>query len=114
MAVAKEGEVIYISIHVPRKRDDLVESAYALRDTFISIHVPRKRDDPEALLPFPVFPNFNPRPPQEGRQVRRRRKDEKRWIAIHVPRKRDDDVSSISTLRVSGISIHVPRKRDDY
>ena len=80
---------IYISIHVPRERNDARYVQPVLVQA-ISIHVPRERDD-WAL----------------GVQSKNRR------ISIHVPRERDDfGLDSIPTA-TRFISIHVPRERDD-
>ncbi len=38
-------DCIEISIHVPRKRDDIFVQTYHYPECKISIHVPRKRDD---------------------------------------------------------------------
>ena len=82
-------ELLVISIHVPRMRDDGLD---APRDHAkgISIHVPRMRDDrPPAGGSF-TPENFNPRPSHEGRQQ-----------------------AVIGDILLDPISIHVPRMRDD-
>ncbi|MFR5071373.1 MAG: hypothetical protein ACLTDS_04070 [Bianqueaceae bacterium] len=67
-------EVIYISIHVP-KRDDLLSRLCVAR-YFISIHVPA-RGTTRKLVALPVF-QFQSTSPARGTTSPRRRKDEKR------------------------------------
>ena len=82
-------EPTFISIHVPRMRDDM-HSHNLLEPTFISIHVPRMRDDANANIGRHIYIDFNPRPSHEGRRSRERLSELAKRISIHVPRMRDD------------------------
>ena len=79
---------------------------------FISIHVPRMRDDYLPLMVACHYYNFNPRPSHEGRLIAWQSSGQQAYISIHVPRMRDDVECKLNFL-VSQISIHVPRMRDD-
>ena len=100
-----------ISIHVPRKGDDVKNSS--LRGPVkISIHVPRKGDDGCRNGQGKAYEDFNPRPPQRGRPCAREVTGGAKIFQSTSPAKGTTWISPLMR-RVDLISIHVPRKGDD-
>ena len=89
--------------------------SYYIGDDFvISIHALRREGDQMYWLTVMLHINFNPRPPQGGRQADLFNITEKFQISIHALRREGDLQFKKSFLLYWMISIHALRREGDF